>query len=179
MTEVIVKRKKKQQSKRVVFRPTNPKTFHTLDLALVTFPDTSEKDWLIADSTIEYERFCFLLQAQAQGIIAGLYFHPAFILLPQTKLPKNAFKDKWTQAKVGYEADFSYNLLNGIFVVEDVKAVYSNSPANIAKKRAGKPIIESSARLRHKFLVSQLFGLYGANAHFKIVTAPEAPLMEA
>lgn len=173
----MAKNRKRQQSRKIVFKPNCDRTFYTLDLALVEFPETKKGDWLIADSIGEYARFNFLLEMQARGEISQLYFHPIFLLLPQTKIPKNALWGAHVQSKIGYEADFSY-FYQGVFVAEDFKASYSDSPKNRAKGIAGKAIVEGAARLRHKLLISKLIGQYGANCHFKIVINPLAPLSD-
>lgn len=168
---------KQQNSWRIFFRPNNPVTFHTLDAALAAYPDSQEQDWLRADSLTEYQRFNYLLGFVASGEISQLYFQPPFILVPSTKIPKNACFPAYTQAKIGYTADISY-FWNGLFIVEDVKAVFSDTEKNRAKKRVGKPILEEDDKLRHKLLIVKLMAQYGANFRFKLVGNPIAELSE-
>lgn len=163
------KGKQRQQSRKVVFRPNFEKTYHTMDLALADNPDTTEDDWLVAGSTLEYNRFCFLLECMAKGEIENLYFQPRFTVFPAVKLPKNAFRPKATiQRAIVYTPDAGY-LYKGIYVLEDTKA---------KNKKTGEAIVQEAAPNRHKLLRAQLLEKYGANAHFKIVTEARAPLDE-
>lgn len=174
----MAKSRTRQQSRKVFFRPNNPQIFHTIDAALVAFPETKAEDWLKADSTGEYNRFEFLLKALAKGEISELHFHPQFCILPQTKLPKNLFRKKAAvQSQIKYTADYSY-MYKGVFVAEDFKASFGDTPKNRAKNRVGKPIMQNGARDKHKLLTAQLIAQYGSGAHFKIVTVPTAPLSE-
>lgn len=171
------KSRSRQQARKVIFRPNNPQIFHTMDAALVAFPETKKEDWLVADSTGEFNRFEFLLRAQARDEIFNLHFHPRFILLEQTALPKNILRPKRTQSQIKYDADFSY-IFKGLFVVEDFKAAYGDTAKNRAKNRVGDPILQPGARDKHKLLTAQLISKYGALAHFKLVTQPNAALSE-
>jgi hypothetical protein len=165
----VAKKRKRQQSRHVYFRPGLEQTFHTLDLALATFPETNESDWLMAHSETEYKRFAFLVEAQARGEIKDLYFQPAFILLPPFEIPKNPFRKRVSKTRAAtYSADASY-WYNGIFVVEDTKAL---------NKKTGKAVIQEGAPNRHKYLKKKLLEQYGANWHFKIVVDPHAALSE-
>lgn len=161
--------KKRQQSRGVIFRPNLEQTFRTMDLALATFPETEESDWLKADSELEYRRFRFLLECLAKGEISELFFQPTFTVLPALKLPKNLFrKTAKTQRAIKYTPDAGY-LYKGIYVLEDTKAL---------NKKTGKAVIQDAAPNRHKLLVAKLLEEYGGDTYFKIVTNPTAPLDE-
>lgn len=168
--------KSRQRAKKVFFRPTLKAFFYSLEEALEAYPQTEASQWLKADSEIEFRRFQFLIEKVMAGEITQLKHHPLFILQEQVKLPKNAIRPKKrTQGAITYEADASY-MWNGILVIEDAKGSYGNTRQNHAKKRAGKAIIDSAARLRHKLLIAQLVSQYGANCYFAIVTKFDAEI---
>lgn len=170
------KGKPKQRKGRIVFRPNNPNIYASIEGALEAYPETKKSDWLTADSKIEYQRFNFLLEMQALGHIDKLHLHPEFELLPSIKLPKNAIRPVVKpQQAISYTADFSY-FWRGVFIIEDTKASYSNSEKNRESKRAGKAIVESDARLRHKLLIARMLEIHEADFHFRIVTDSKSPI---
>lgn len=164
-----MRNRKRQNARKIWFRPTLKAHFHTLEEALAAYPQTDASMWLKADSETEFRRFQWLLEQVIAGEITRLKHHPSFVLQDQVKLPKGLLrKRKKSQAAISYEADASY-YYKGHLIIEDSKAL---------NKKTGKPIIEAAARLRHKLLICQLINQYGSGAFFKIVTRHDAPLDE-
>jgi hypothetical protein len=123
----------------------------------------------VFDSKIEYERFLFLRDCEAEGLITNLQVHPTFSLAPKVTLPANAYRPKKSvQGAITYTPDFAY-VAGGVAVYEDTKGAYGNSKKNIANKKAGKPIVTEAARLRHKLFIAKLAS-EGSNFHFDLVT---------
>jgi hypothetical protein len=125
----------------------------------------------VFDSKIEYERFLFLRDCEAEGLISSLQVHPTFTLAPKVTLPANAYRPKKSvQGAITYTPDFAY-VAGGIQVYEDTKGAYGNSEKNKRNKKAGKPIVTEAARLRHKLFIAYLAST-GKDFHFRLVTSP-------
>jgi hypothetical protein len=123
------------------------------------------------DSKLEAARYRFLLKAEEAGIISELEARKEYLwylLQESRKLPANALRPKAeTLPAISYTPDFRY-LLNGIWVVEDVKGKYGKSKRNIKLKRVGKPIVTEVSRLRHK-----LYQAMFPHVVFRLVVDPE------
>lgn len=170
------KGKPRQRSSKVAFRP-DLRHYFVADsskearaAAVKAYPQTKAESWLIADSIPEYHRFEYLIEKFKAGEITNLSFHPKFELIPPVRLPKNRIRrDDIKQRAMTYTADASY-YWKGLYIVEDVKAPYSNTPKNKQKKRAGKPILNESAGDKHKALNAALLAIHGADFVFRLVT---------
>jgi len=125
-------------------------------------------DGIKFDSHAEGDRYLFLLSHQQSGIIAGLECHPFYVLQEAVNLPATLISKASRLQSVTYTPDFSY-YYHGVLVIEDVKGRYGFTRANYANGKAGKPIIEASARLRHRLLIGKLATL-GEPFVFVIVT---------
>lgn len=123
------------------------------------------------DSVPEGERYKYLLKCQADGKITDLEARKVClkqVIFEGVKLPKNALRPKATkQQAVTYTPDFSY-WLNGVQVVEDFKAAYSDTRKNRKAGIVGDPIVNDAAHLRHK-LYQGMF----PHVVFRLVTIPE------
>ncbi|OUR04846.1 hypothetical protein B4R72_20315, partial [Acinetobacter pittii] len=75
-------------------------------------------DGMTFDSTKEYKRYIELKALQQRGEIKELQHHTKFELAPKTKLEG----EKRAKPALRYFADFTYYLINGEFIVEDVKS---------------------------------------------------------
>lgn len=162
-------KRKPQNARKVFFRPTLKAHYSSLEEALEAHPLTDASMWLKADSETEFKRFQWLLEQVIAGNITQLNHHPVYLLQESVKLPKNALRPKKrSRDSITYEADACY-LYRGVLVIEDSKAL---------NKKTGKPIMEPSARLRHKMLMAKMLAECGDGFHFKIVTRHDAPLDE-
>jgi len=81
----------------------------------------------VFDSSLEYKRYLFLLDAQKRGVIRNLQRQVEYILIPnqyRTEVvhlkTKDKFVDKLIEQKVSYFADFVY-MKGDEVVVEDTK----------------------------------------------------------
>lgn len=123
------------------------------------------------DSKSEGERYKHLLKCEQKGLITDLEARKAClkqVVYEGVKLPKNGLRPKSIkQQAVTYTPDFSY-WLNGVQVVEDFKAAYSDTKKNRKANRVGKPIVSEVAHLRHK-LYQGMF----PHAVFRLVVNPK------
>lgn len=83
----------------------------------------------VFDSSLEYKRYLFLLDAQKRGVIRNLQRQVEYILIPnqyRTEVvhlkTKDKFVDKLIEQKVSYFADFVY-MKGDEVVVEDTKGL--------------------------------------------------------
>ncbi|MDR8085389.1 DUF1064 domain-containing protein, partial [Acinetobacter baumannii] len=76
-------------------------------------------DGMTFDSKKELKRYIELKAMQQRGEIFGLEHHAKFELAPKTKIEG----EKRTKPALRYFADFTYYLINGEYIVEDVKSI--------------------------------------------------------
>ncbi|GAA5560708.1 hypothetical protein Asch02_02219 [Acinetobacter schindleri] len=88
-------------------------------------------DGMTFDSTKEYKRYIELKALQQQGEIFGLEHHTKFVLAASTKIEG----EKRTKPALRYFADFTYYLINGEFIVEDVKSVATRKLPSYRNKK--------------------------------------------
>ncbi|OTT04035.1 DUF1064 domain-containing protein [Acinetobacter pittii] len=83
------------------------------------------------DSTKEYNRYIELKALQQRGEIFGLEHHTKFELAPSVKIEG----EKRTKPALRYFADFTYYLINGEYIVEDVKSVATRKLPSYRNKK--------------------------------------------
>ncbi|HCU74676.1 MAG TPA: hypothetical protein DGS69_03440 [Acinetobacter baumannii] len=88
-------------------------------------------DGMTFDSTKEYKRYIELKALQQRGEIKELQHHTKFELAPKTKLEG----EKRAKPALRYFADFTYYLINGEFIVEDVKSVATRKLPSYRNKK--------------------------------------------
>ncbi|MBW8291499.1 DUF1064 domain-containing protein [Acinetobacter pittii] len=88
-------------------------------------------DGMTFDSTKEYKRYIELKALQQRGEIFGLEHHTRFELAPRTKIEG----EKRTKPALRYFADFTYYLINGEYIVEDVKSVATRKLPSYRNKK--------------------------------------------
>lgn len=88
-------------------------------------------DGMTFDSNKEYKRYIELKALQQQGEIFGLEHHTKFELAPKTKLEG----EKRAKPALRYFADFTYYLINGEYIVEDVKSVATRKLPSYRNKK--------------------------------------------
>ena len=77
-----------------------------------------EMDGMTFDSKKEHKRYIELKAMQQRGEIFGLEHHTKFELAPKTKLEG----EKMAKPALRYFADFTYYIITGEYIVEDVKS---------------------------------------------------------
>lgn len=77
-----------------------------------------ELDGMTFDSKKEHKRYIELKAMQQRGEIFGLEHHTKFELAPKTKLEG----EKRVKPALRYFADFTYYIITGQYIVEDVKS---------------------------------------------------------
>lgn len=77
-----------------------------------------EMDGMTFDSKKEHKRYIELKAMQQRGEIFGLEHHTKFELAPKTKLEG----EKMAKPALRYFADFTYHIITGEYIVEDVKS---------------------------------------------------------
>lgn len=77
-----------------------------------------EMDGMTFDSKKEHKRYIELKAMQQRGEIFGLEHHTKFELAPKTKLEG----EKTAKPALRYFADFTYYIITGEYIVEDVKS---------------------------------------------------------
>lgn len=88
-------------------------------------------DGMTFDSTKEYKRYIELKALQQRGEIKELQHHTKFELAPKTKIEG----EKRAKPALRYFADFSYYLINGEYIVEDVKSVATRKLPSYRNKK--------------------------------------------
>lgn len=88
-------------------------------------------DGMTFDSTKEYNRYIELKALQQRGEIFGLEHHTKFELAPSVKIEG----EKRTKPALRYFADFTYYLINGEYIVEDVKSVATRKLPSYRNKK--------------------------------------------
>lgn len=88
-------------------------------------------DGMTFDSNKEYKRYIELKALQQHGEIFGLEHHTKFELAPSVKIEG----EKRTKPALRYFADFTYYLINGEFIVEDVKSVATRKLPSYRNKK--------------------------------------------
>lgn len=77
-----------------------------------------EMDGMTFDSKKEHKRYIELKAMQQRGEIRDLQHHTKFELAPKTKLEG----EKRAKPALRYFADFTYYMISGEYIVEDVKS---------------------------------------------------------
>lgn len=77
-----------------------------------------ELDGMTFDSKKEHKRYIELKAMQQRGEIFGLEHHTKFELAPKTRLEG----EKRSKPALRYFADFTYYIITGEYIVEDVKS---------------------------------------------------------
>ena len=77
-----------------------------------------ELDGMTFDSKKEHKRYIELKAMQQRGEIFGLEHHTKFELAPKTKIEG----EKRAKPALRYFADFTYYIISGEYIVEDVKS---------------------------------------------------------
>lgn len=77
-----------------------------------------ELDGMTFDSKKEHKRYIELKAMQQRGEIFGLEHHTKFELAPKTKIEG----EKRVKPALRYFADFTYYIITGQYIVEDVKS---------------------------------------------------------
>ncbi|OTS14341.1 hypothetical protein CAT21_12270 [Acinetobacter pittii] len=88
-------------------------------------------DGMTFDSSKEYKRYIELKALQQRGEIFGLEHHTKFELAPRTRIEG----EKRTKPALRYFADFTYYLINGEYIVEDVKSVATRKLPSYRNKK--------------------------------------------
>jgi Protein of unknown function (DUF1064). len=88
-------------------------------------------DGMTFDSAKEYKRYIELKALQQCGEIFGLELHTKFELAPSVKIEG----EKRTKPALRYFADFTYYLINGEYIVEDVKSVATRKLPSYRNKK--------------------------------------------
>lgn len=90
-----------------------------------------ELDGMTFDSKKEHKRYIELKAMQQRGEIFGLEHHTKFELAPKTKLEG----EKRVKPALRYFADFTYYIITGEYVVEDVKSAATRKLASYRNKK--------------------------------------------
>lgn len=88
-------------------------------------------DGMTFDSTKEYNRYIELKAMQQREEVFGLEHHTKFELAPSVKIEG----EKRTKPALRYFADFTYYLINGEYIVEDVKSVATRKLPSYRNKK--------------------------------------------
>ena len=96
-----------------------------------------EFDGMTFDSKKEHRRYIELKAMQQRGEIFGLEHHTKFELAPKTKIEG----EKRAKPALRYFADFTYYIIIGDFIVEDVKSAATRKlPGYRTKKHLMKTV---------------------------------------
>ncbi|MGQ4639392.1 DUF1064 domain-containing protein [Acinetobacter junii] len=90
-----------------------------------------ELDGMTFDSKKEHKRYIELKAMQQRGEIFGLEHHTKFELAPKTKLEG----EKRVKPALRYFADFTYYIITGEYIVEDVKSAATRKLASYRNKK--------------------------------------------
>lgn len=90
-----------------------------------------ELDGLTFDSKKEHKRYTELKAMEQRGEIFGLEHHTKFELAPKTKLEG----EKRAKPALRYFADFTYHIISGDYIVEDVKSAATRNLASYRTKK--------------------------------------------
>ena len=90
-----------------------------------------ELDGMTFDSKKEHKRYIELKAMQQRGEIFGLEHHTKFELAPKTKLEG----EKRAKPALRYFADFTYYIISGEYIVEDVKSAATRKLASFRNKK--------------------------------------------
>ncbi|PKF31946.1 DUF1064 domain-containing protein [Acinetobacter proteolyticus] len=90
-----------------------------------------ELDGMTFDSKKEYKRYIELKALQQKGEIFGLEHHTKFELAPKTKIEG----EKRAKPAIRYFADFTYYIITGECIVEDVKSAATRKLASYRTKK--------------------------------------------
>lgn len=90
-----------------------------------------ELDGMTFDSKKEHKRYIELKAMQQRGEIFGLEHHAKFELAPKTKLEG----EKRVKPALRYFADFTYYIITGEYVVEDVKSAATRKKDSYRNKK--------------------------------------------
>ena len=90
-----------------------------------------EMDGMTFDSKKEHKRYIELKTMQQRGEIFGLEHHTKFELAPKTKLEG----EKKAKPALRYFADFTYHIITGEYIVEDVKSEATRKLASYRNKK--------------------------------------------
>ncbi|MDA3509293.1 DUF1064 domain-containing protein [Acinetobacter junii] len=90
-----------------------------------------ELDGMTFDSKKEHKRYIELKAMQQRGEIFGLEHHTKFELAPKTKLEG----EKRAKPALRYFADFTYYMISGKYIVEDVKSTATRKLASYRNKK--------------------------------------------
>ncbi|WP_109847044.1 DUF1064 domain-containing protein [Acinetobacter baumannii] len=88
-------------------------------------------DGMTFDSNKEYKRYIELKALQQRGEIFGLEHHTKFELAPRTQIAG----EKRIKPALRYFADFTYYLINGEYIVEDVKSIATRKLPSYRNKK--------------------------------------------
>ena len=90
-----------------------------------------EMDGMTFDSKKEHKRYIELKSMQQRGEIRDLQHHTKFELAPKTKLEG----EKRAKPALRYFADFTYYIITGEYIVEDVKSAATRKLASYRTKK--------------------------------------------
>ncbi|MDM1019681.1 DUF1064 domain-containing protein [Acinetobacter sp. VNK23] len=90
-----------------------------------------ECDGMTFDSKKEYRRYIELKAMQQRGEVFGLEHHTKFELAPKTKIEG----EKRAKPALRYFADFTYYIITGEYVVEDVKSAATRKKDSYRNKK--------------------------------------------
>ena len=90
-----------------------------------------EMDGMTFDSKKEHRRYIELKAMQQRGEIFGLEHHTKFELAPKTQLEG----EKRAKPALRYFADFTYYIITGEYVVEDVKSAATRKKDSYRNKK--------------------------------------------
>ena len=90
-----------------------------------------EFDGMTFDSKKEHRRYIELKEMQQRGEIFGLEHHTKFELAPKTKLEG----EKRAKPALRYFADFTYYIISGEYIVEDVKSEVTRKKDSYRNKK--------------------------------------------
>ena len=90
-----------------------------------------ECDGMTFDSKKEYKRYIELKAMQQRGEIFGLDHHTKFELAPKTKIEG----EKRAKPALRYFADFTYYIISGEYIVEDVKSAATRKKDSYRNKK--------------------------------------------
>ena len=90
-----------------------------------------ECDGMTFDSKKEHKRYIKLKAMQQRGEIRDLQHHTKFELAPKTKLEG----EKRAKPALRYFADFTYYMISGEYIVEDVKSAATRKKDSYRNKK--------------------------------------------
>lgn len=90
-----------------------------------------ELDGMTFDSKKEHKRYIELKAMQQRGEIFGLEHHTKFELAPKTRLEG----EKRSKPALRYFADFTYYIITGEYIVEDVKSEVTRKKDSYRNKK--------------------------------------------